>query len=119
MLRIVPDEAGRQVLALALDEICRRGAQRMLAVALEAEVDAYLEQHRETRDDQGHAMVVRNGRARPRTVVTGAGAVEVTAPRVNDRRVDEGSGDRARFRSSILPPYARRSPKVAEVLPLL
>ncbi len=46
MLRIVPDEAGRQELALALDEICRRGAQRMLAVALEAEVDTYLEQHR-------------------------------------------------------------------------
>jgi putative transposase len=119
MLRIVPDEAGRQELALALDEICRHGARRMLAVALEAEVDAYVEQHREARDDGGHALVVRNGRARPRTVVTGAGAIEVNAPRVNDRRVDDATGQRSRFRSSILPPYARRSPKVAEVLPLL
>ena len=119
MLRIVPDEASRQELALALDEICRHGARRMLAVALEAEVDAYVEQHREARDDGGHALVVRNGRARPRTVVTGAGAIEVNAPRVNDRRVDGTTGERSRFRSSILPPYARRSPKVAEVLPLL
>ena len=119
MLRIVPDVAGRQELALALDEICRRGAQRMLAVALEAEVDVYLERHREVRDDRGHALVVRNGHARPRTVVTGAGAIEVSAPRVNDRRVEEASGKRSRFASAILPPYARRSPKVAEVLPLL
>jgi transposase-like protein len=63
--------------------------------------------------------VVRNGHARPRRVTTAAGAVEVTAPRVNDRRVDETTGGRARFRSSILPPWCRKSPKITEVLPLL
>ena len=63
--------------------------------------------------------MVRNGRARARTVVTGAGAIEVTAPRVNDRRLDEVAGERRRFQSSILPQYVRRSPKVTEVLPLL
>lgn len=52
-------------------------------------------------------------------MTTGAGAIEVTAPRVNDKRIDETTGERARFRSQILPPYARKSPKVAEVLPLL
>jgi putative transposase len=119
MLRVVAEDVARQEFALNLDEICRRGAERMLAVALEAEVDAYLERHQEARDGRGHALVVRNGRARPRSVTTGAGAIEVTAPRVNDRRVDEGTGERFRFASSILPPYARRSPKVAEVLPLL
>jgi len=119
VLRVVPEEGARQEFALTLDEICRRGAQRMLAVALEAEVDAYLERHREARDARGHALVVRNGSAKPRSVVCGAGAVEVAAPRVNDRRVDEATGERSRYRSSILPPYARRSPKVAEVLPLL
>jgi transposase-like protein len=51
--------------------------------------------------------------------VTGAGAIEVTAPRVNDRRLDAVTGERHRFQSSILPPYVRRSPKVTEVLPLL
>ena len=119
MLRVVPEDDARQEFALALDEICRRGAERMLAVALEAEVDAYLQTHRMERDERGRALVVRNGTARPRTVVAGAGAIEVTAPRVNDRRVDEATGERSRFASSILPPYARRSPKVAEVLPLL
>lgn len=119
MLRVVPEEGARQEFALTLDEICRRGAERMLAVALEAEVDAYLERHREARDGRGRALVVRNGSARGRTVVAGAGAIEVQAPRVNDRRVDPATGERQGFRSSILPPYARRSPKVAEVLPLL
>ena len=51
--------------------------------------------------------------------MTGAGPVEVVAPRVNDRRVDEATGERRRFRSSIIPPWARKCPKVAEVLPLM
>jgi len=119
MLRIAPDEQAREDLALALDDICRRGAERMLATALEAEVADYLERHRVCRDEGGRAQVVRNGRARARTVVTPAGAIEVSAPRVNDRRLDPATGERSRFRSSILPPYVRRSPKVAEVLPLL
>ncbi len=118
MLRIVPEEAGREDLAFTLDEICREGAQRMLVAALLAEADAYVEAARGERDDRGHALVVRNGKARARQVVTSAGAIEVSAPRVNDRRVDEAT-ERSRFRSSILPPYVRRSPKVNEVLPLL
>ncbi len=103
---------------LDLDEIARRGARRMLAEALEAEVQDYLDAAKGQRDEQGHALVVRNGYANEREVVCGAGAVEVKAPRVNDRRVDE-NGNRHRFKSVILPPYMRRSPKVTEVLPLL
>jgi transposase-like protein len=58
-------------------------------------------------------VVVRNGKARERTLVTAAGGLKIEAPRVHDRR--EGH----RFSSSILPRYARRSPKVADVLPVL
>jgi putative transposase len=119
MLRVIASEEARQEFTLALDEICRRGAERILAVALEAEVDAYLERHRGARDGRGHALVVRNGHARPRTVTTGAGALAVRAPRVDDGRIDTTTGERRRFTSAILPPYVRRSPKVAEVLPLL
>lgn len=119
MLGVVADEHVRQELALALDEICRLGAERMLAIALEAEVDAYLERHQDARDERGHALVVRNGHTRPRTLVAGAGALGVRAPRVGDGRVDESTGVRCRFQSVTLPPYARRSPEVAEVLPLL
>jgi len=110
----------REELMLDLDEIARTGARRMLAQALEAEVEAYLEAATDERDKGGRApLVVRNGRARSREVVCGAGTIEVSAPRVNDKRIHQESGQQMRFRSSILPPYTRRSPKVCEVLPLL
>ena len=70
-------------------------------------------------DEQGRRLVVRNGHAEARHITTGAGPIEVRAPRVNDQRVDETTGERKRFRSSIVPPWARKSPKVAEVLPLM
>lgn len=101
-----------------LDEIAREGAQRMLMAALRAESDDYVERHRGARDEQGHALVVRNGHAATRKLTLGSGTVEVQAPRVNDCRRDE-QGNREHFTSHILPPYMRRSPKVAEVLPLL
>jgi transposase-like protein len=103
---------------LDLDELARQGARRMIAGALEVEVAEYLEAARDERDEQGRSLVVRNGHANERKVVCGAGSVEVKAPRVNDKRVDE-NGERKRFKSVILPPYMRRSPKVTEVLPLL
>ena len=113
------DDVGRAEMRSALDEIVLDGAQRMLAAALEAEVDAYIAELAGERDERGRRLVVRNGHAEPRTITTAAGRVEVTAPRVNDRRVDESTGERCRFRSAILPPWARKSPKVAEVLPLM
>jgi putative transposase len=99
--------------------LAREGARRLLAAALEAEVDDYLVAHAAERDEGGRRLVVRNGHARQREVMTAAGAVAVRAPRVDDRRTDPMSGERARFRSVILPPWCRTSPKVAEVLPLL
>ena len=100
-----------------LDAVIRQGAQRMLAAALEAEVEAYIGRHTNERDEEGRRLVVRNGTAEPKTITTGAGPVEVEAPRVNDKRVVDG--ERQKFTSVLLPPYMRRSPKVDEVLPLL
>ena len=119
MLRVVTDEGGGAEMRSAIDEICAEGARRMLAAALEAEVDAYVAALVEERDERGRRLVVRNGHAERRTVTTGAGAIEIEAPRVNDRRVDPDTGERARFRSSILTPWCRKSPKVSEVLPLM
>jgi putative transposase len=118
MRSIHQDEAVREDHLIDLDEIARRGARKMLAEALEAEVETYLEAARSERDEHGRALVTRNGHARKREILCGAGAVEVRAPRIDDRRVDE-NGDRRRFKSVIVPPYMRRSPKVTEVLPLL
>ncbi|MDQ0846939.1 IS256 family transposase [Streptomyces sp. V1I6] len=102
-----------------IDEIVREGARRMLAAALEAEVNAYVAELADERDEGGRRLVVRNGYHQPRKVTTAAGTVEVTAPRVNDKRVDEATGERKRFSSAILPPWCRKSPKISEVLPLL
>ena len=102
-----------------LDEIVRDGARRMLAAALQAEVSAYIEAHADDLDSDGHRLVVRNGSHQPREVMTAAGVVPVRAPRVNDKRVDAETGERKRFSSAILPAWSRKSPRVAEVLPLL
>ena len=78
--------------AALIDEIVREGARRMLAEALQAEVDAYIAQFADERDERGRRLVVRNGTHQPREVLTSAGAVEVVAPRVNDRRIDPDTG---------------------------
>jgi hypothetical protein len=88
----------------------------MLLAALETEVA--LEAHATDRDAAGHTLVVRNGKGRTRNVTIGSGTIAVSAPRVNDQRV-AADGQRCKFTSRIQPPYMRRSPKVAEVLPVL
>ena len=120
MLRVIDEatEGKDSEGVMSLDELTREGARKMLVQALETEVAAYVDRRRRERDASGHALVVRNGKARARKVTCGAGTLEVRAPRVNDRRVN-AAGERQRFTSKILPPYMRRSPKVAEVLPVL
>src|SRR5262245_23709455 len=120
MLTVAGDEIGGAAIdgRSLLDEIAREGARRMLVAALETEVAAYLHAHVTERDADGHALVVRNGRGRTRKVTLGGGTIAVNAPRINDRRVGT-DGERFKFTSRILPPYMRRSPKVAEVLPVL
>jgi putative transposase len=119
MGKIVEIKATKEAASIMapLDELAREGARLMLKAALEAEVAQYVDGAAE-RDDEGKRLVVRNGYGRARKVTLGAGTVEVRAPRVEDLRVDE-DGERQRFTSRILPPYMRRSPKVAEVLPIL
>ena len=120
MFTVVPEPAADEVCSGSIelgestsliDDIVREGARRMLAEALQAEVDAYVGQFSAERDERGRRLVVRNGCHQPREVLTSAGAVEVVAPRVNDRRVDPDTGDRARFSSAILPPWCRKTPE--------
>jgi len=113
------DDSGDAAGGSLLDEIVRDGARQMLAAALQAEVAAYIEAHADEVDEHGRRLVVRNGYHQPREVTTASGAVPVRQPRVNDQRADTVTGERQRFASSILPAWARKSPQVAEVLPLL
>jgi putative transposase len=86
----------------------------MIAAALEAEVEQYVESLRHLRDENGHGLVVRNGKPHhERTVHLGAGSVKVQAPQVDDRRPEHSCASRT------LPPYMRRSPRLEEALPVL
>lgn len=100
-----------------LTEILRKGAKKLLAEALEAEVEEFLDKFKDLRDAKGRRQIVRSGYLPERSVQTGIGDVEVKAPRVADRR--NGVKSKIRFTSSILPPYLRRTKNVEELLPWL
>jgi transposase-like protein len=97
----------------ALTEVLQEGARSLLAQAIEAEVAEFLAQYGDKRDVAGRARLVRNGYLPERTIQTGLGDVSVKAPRVRDR------AGQLRFRSSILPPYLRRTKTIEELLPWL
>ena len=101
-----------------LTEILRGGAQKLLATAVEAEVAAYIDQHADQRDGNGHRLVVRNGHLPERAIQTGIGPVTVRQPRVDDRRTGQ-DGRPYRFASKILPPYLRKTRSIEELIPWL
>lgn len=98
---------------MALEEVLREGAKRMLQITVENEVAEYIEQHSHVLDEEGHRLVVRNGHLPERKLVTGIGPVNVRQPRVRDGREGE------RFTSKILPPYMRRVPSIDALIPAL
>ena len=117
-VRTLPVGDGNDEMQVTLDQLAREGARRMIAAALRAEADEYVDRCGDEVDEDGRRLVVRNGRAAERKVTVGSGTIPIKAPRVNDKRVDE-QGERQKFSSRILPAYARRSPKVGEVIPIL
>ena len=102
-----------------LTEIAREGARRMLASALEAEVEAFVGQFAEKRLPDGRQRIVRHGYGPERKIQTGIGALEVRRPKVRDRAADIESSERVRFASHILPRWARRSRSLDALLPVL
>ena len=99
-----------------LTEVPRRGARSLLAHAVEAEVAAFLGSHADTLTEDGRRHLVRHGHLPEREIVKGIGPVAVRALRVRDRGLD---GERLRFSSAILPPYARRSKSLEVLIPIL
>jgi transposase-like protein len=99
-----------------LTAVLRDGAQRMLAQAVQAEVQAWIDGHAHLTDARGRRQVVRHGTLPPRQVLTGLGPIPVTQPRVHDRRP---AGQREKFTSQVLPPYLRKTRSVEELIPWL
>jgi len=97
--------------------ILRQGARKLLAEAIEAEVEGFLSKYKELRDEQGRQRVVRNGYLPEREVQTGIGQVQVKVPRTRDRHPVDG--ERVDFIPSILPRYLRRTKSIEELIPWL
>lgn len=100
-----------------LDEIVRMGAQKMLAKALELEIEEFCQKHELRVNEHGHRLIVRNGYQKSRRLLTGAGPLEIRMPRVNDQALDRWN--EPRFQSSLIPPYLRRTKNLEEFVPLL
>jgi len=102
-----------------LTDVLRNGACALLTRAVEAEVAEFLSKHADLKTADGHRRVVRHGRLPKREIMTGIGPVAVRQPRVRDRATGAGDPGRIRFRSTILPPYARRSKSLEMLIPIL
>ena len=109
---IAPVPEGKDVLT----EILREGAKRLLAQAIEEEVQEWLSAREDLIDERGRRQVVRNGHLPERTITTGVGPVEVRQPRVRDKRPEEQA---EKFASKILPPYLRKTKSIEELIPWL
>ena len=99
-----------------LTGILREGAQKMLAVAIDAEVSEWIDSHTHLTDGNGHRLVVRNGYLPERNIITGLGEIQVRQPRVHDRRP---AGEQEKFTSKILPPYLRKTKSIEDLIPWL
>jgi transposase-like protein len=105
--------------ASALEEVLHKGAQKMLQVAIEIEVQQYIEKHQEELDEHGHRIVVRNGYLPERELLTGIGPVKVKQPRIDDRKLRKKNEGTEGFSSSILPKYLRKIPSIDNLIPAL
>ena len=110
-------ELGNPVLDDPLTEILQAGARKLLAQAIDAEVEAFLASYEHLKDQNGRARIVRNGYLPERDIQTGIGPVTVKKPRVRDRA--RSNDQRIRFTSSVLPSYLRRSKSIEELIPWL
>ena len=102
----------------AIERIAREGAKKLLQAALEAEVEEHLNRYEQIKDAEGHRLVVRNGHAPRRLILTGVGPVAVRRPRIDEREVKGHQGHQG-FSSSILPRFLRRSPTLEGALATL
>jgi len=100
-----------------ITEILRSGARKLLAEALETEIEIFLSDYKDLKDNLGRKRLIRNGYLPEREIQTGIGAVPVKVPRIRDRH-PYGAGS-IKFTSALLPPYLRKSKSLEELIPWL
>ena len=101
-----------------LEQVARQGAQKMLQLALENEVEEFILKHSNLKGENGKKVVTKNGYMPAREIVTGMGPLPIKQPRIDDRNLkDYNRYDR--FTSNILPRYLRRMPSIDNLIPAL
>jgi transposase-like protein len=101
-----------------ITDILRSGARKLLAQALETEIEIFISQYDSLKDEQGRKRITRNGFLPERNIQTGIGSVPVRVPRARDRQPNNESGP-IRFRSTLLPPYLKKTRSIEELIPWL
>lgn len=101
-----------------ITQILQNGAKKLLAKALEAEINCFIEQYDALTDDQGRKRVTRNGYLPEREIQTGIGQIRVKAPRACDRKGENGK-NKIKFASAILPVYLRKTKSIETLIPWL
>jgi transposase-like protein len=97
-----------------LTELLREGARHLICEAVESELEGFMLEFKELKNDSGRQVVVRNGYLPEREILTGIGPVTVKVPKVRDR-----SSSGIKFNSKLLPPYLRRTKSMQDLLPWL
>ena len=111
---------------LNLRDLARKGAELMVRLALEAEINEFIEGHLSKRMPNGGQRIVRNGYHRERLIQTGIGDVSVKVPRSRDRdrdqrdwKVNGCKKEQILYQSQLIPKYLRRSENIEDFLPFL
>ena len=97
-----------------LTDVLREGARKMLAHAVEAEIEDFILANKDLRTPDGHRRIVRNGHLPERKIQTGVGPLPIKVPRTRDR-----GHEQLIFNSTLLPPYLKRTKRMASLLPWL
>ena len=99
--------------SMQIEEIMKAGAQKLLKLALKAEIDAFISRYSHLKEENGNQRVVKNGYQKERKVTTTVGNIDVKVPRARDR-----SGG-IKFESNIIPRYIRRTGNIDTFIPYL
>ena len=68
-----------------LEQLARQGAQKMLQLALENEVEEFVKKHSNLTGENGKKVVTKNGCMPAREILTGMGPLPIKQPRIDDR----------------------------------
>lgn len=101
-----------------LEEVLRDGARKMLQIALESEIDEFIQAYQIRKETRTEQLITRNGYHPEREILTGIGKIQVKQPRIDDRKARE-NGEKPIFTSAILPKYMRKVPSIENLIPTL